>query len=115
MAKAGLLKARGALPLAEWPRIDRELWDAALRPGSLLEDCGARVGFAPSSNQKVVKGYGTWLQWLSQQGLLDPDAQPGSRITGAVVGSYIRALWNQISTGTLINLLEDLYSAARIM
>jgi hypothetical protein len=28
--------------------------EAALRPGSLLEDGG--VGFAPSSNQKVVKG-----------------------------------------------------------
>jgi integrase/recombinase XerD len=115
MTETHLLRTRRALPLPEWPRVDRELWDAALRPGSLLEDCGARVGFATSSNQKVVKGYGTWLQWLSQQGLLDPDAQPGSRITRAVVGSYIRALWNQVSTGTLINLLEDLYSAARIM
>src|SRR5260370_15878442 len=115
MNETGVLCARGAIPMAEWPRVDRELWDAALRPGDLLDDGGMRAGYAPSSNQKVVKGYGTWLQWLSHQGLLDPDARPGSRITRAAVGSYIKALWNQISTGTLINLLEDLYSAARIM
>jgi integrase/recombinase XerD len=115
MIETHRLHSRRALPLAEWPRVDQELWDAALRRGDLLDDGGMRAGYAPSSNQKVVKGYGTWLQWLSHQGLLDPDAQPGSRITRAAVGSYIQMLWNQISTGTLINLLEDLYSAARIM
>jgi len=115
MTETHLLHTRRALPLADWPRVDRELWDAALRPGELFDDGGVRAGYAPSSNQKVVKGYSTWLQWLSHQGLLDPDARPGSRITRAAVGSYIKALWNQISTGTLINLLEDLYSAARIM
>src|SRR5260370_21449930 len=113
MNETGVLRARGAIPLAEWPRVDREVWDVGLRPGDLLDDGGMRAGHAPSSNQKVVKGYGTWLQWLSHQGLLDPDAQPGSRITRAAGGSYVNAVRNNISTGTLINRLEDLYGAAR--
>src|SRR5260370_1592670 len=115
MNETGVLRARGAIPLAEWPRVDRELWDAALRPVDLLDDGGMRAGYAPSSNQKVVKGYGTWLRWLSHQGLLDPNAQPGSRITRAAVGSYVTAVGSDTSTGTLINRLEDLYGAARIM
>jgi hypothetical protein len=33
---------RRCKPLAEWPAIDRTLWQAALVPGDLLEDGGSR-------------------------------------------------------------------------
>ena len=79
------------MPLTEWPRVDRELWNAALRPGDLLEDGGSRAGHAPSSNQKVVKGYSCWLGWLAHGGLLNVDEPPASRISPARVGPYLRA------------------------
>jgi hypothetical protein len=63
---------RRRMPLSEWPEIDRELWDAALRPADLLEDGGPRARHAISSNQKVVKAYGRWLAWLAKHDLLDP-------------------------------------------
>jgi len=87
----------------------------ALQPADFLEDAGSRAGHTPSSNQKVAKGYGLWLDWLIRHNLLDPDAQPGSRITEERVGAYLGSLRNDISTGTIINRLEDLHAALRVM
>jgi integrase/recombinase XerD len=115
MTTARDLRLRRGLPLAEWPRRDRDLWHAALLPGDLLEDGGSRAGHAPGSNQKVVKGYSRWLGWLARCGLLIADDPPASRISPASVGDYLEALWESNSTGSIINLLEDLYAAARVM
>jgi len=106
---------RRRMPLSEWPAIDRALWDAALRPADLLDDGGSRARHALSSNQKVVKGYGKWLAWLAQHDLLDPNSWPGSRISPERVRAYLETLRQGVSTGTLINLLEDLYAVARVM
>jgi integrase/recombinase XerD len=107
--------ARRGLPLAEWPSLDLQLWNAALRPGDLLEDSGSRASHAPSSNQKVVKGYSSWLGWLTDRQLLNANETPASRITPARVGAYLAVLQKNNSTGSTINLLEDLYAAARVM
>jgi integrase/recombinase XerD len=114
MTETHLYRARRALPLGEWSPVDRELWNASLRRGDLLEDGGSRAGHAPSSNQKVVKGYSCWLGWLAESGLLKADVPPASRITSARVGAYLQALQKTHSTGSMINLLEDLYAAARV-
>jgi integrase/recombinase XerD len=115
MVEAHPPRARRGLPLAEWPSLDLQLWNAALRSGDLLEDGGSRASHAPSSNQKVVKGYSYWLGWLVDCHLLNPDEAPASRITPARVGAYLEVLQKKNSTGTTINLLEDLYSASRVM
>jgi hypothetical protein len=104
-----------SLPLTEWPGSDRDLWNAALLPGDLLEDGGSRAGHAPSSNQKVVKGYSRWLGWLARSGLLVADERPASRISPASVGAYLEAFRESNSTGSIINLIEDPYAAARVM
>jgi integrase/recombinase XerD len=115
MTTAHGLHLRRGLPLTEWPGGDRDLWNAALLPGDLLEDGGSRADYAPSSNQKVVKGYSRWLGWLARCGLLTADEKPASRISPASVGAYLEALRESNSTGSIINLLEDLYAAARVM
>jgi integrase/recombinase XerD len=106
---------RRRMLLSEWPAIDRAPWDAALRPADLLNDGGSRARHAFSSNQKAVKGYGRWLAWLAKRDLLDPHSRPGSRITPERVHKYLETLRQEVSTGTLINLLEDLYAVARVM
>ena len=106
---------RRSLPLSEWPEIDRTLWHAALRPADLLEDGGSRARHAPSSNSKVARGYGLWLDWLVRHDLFEPAVQPGSRITQARVSAYVETLRKSVSTGTIINRLEDLRAALRAM
>lgn len=115
MEKTHAPNLRRRIPLSEWPEIDRALWDAALRPADLLDDGGSRARHALSWNQKVVKGYGKWLAWLAQRDLLDAISWPGSRITPERVRAYLETLCQEVSTGTPINLLEDLYAVARVM
>ncbi len=115
MEKTHASDLRRRIPLSEWPEIDRALWNAALRPADLLDDGGSRARHALSSNLKVMKGYGRWLAWLAQHDLLDPNSWPGPRITPERVRAYLETLRQGASTGTLINLLEDLYAVGRVM
>src|SRR5580693_3514765 len=52
---------RRCKPLDEWPADDRALWQAALIPGDLFADGGARAKHSEFSNRKAVYGYGRFL------------------------------------------------------
>ena len=88
--------------LEDWPDLDRRLWNAALIPGNLLEDGGARSRHSDLSNLTVVSGYGRWLTWLDRQGLLDPQAKPDERITPCRVQDYVTALETVNATQTVL-------------
>jgi integrase/recombinase XerD len=120
MARSRRMENPDVLPLARIavsamagcrPRIV----EAACRPGDLLEDEGSRSHHAASSNQKVVRGYGTWLGWLASRGLLRREEAPRARINRRQIGLYLQDLQRNCSTCTVINRLEDLYSAARAL
>jgi integrase len=101
--------------LEDWPDADRKLWNAALMPGGLLEDGGARSRYSDLSNLAVVKGYGRWLTWLDRQGLLDSQVKPDQRITRCRVQDYVIALEAVNATQTLLNRLEELRAAALVI
>ena len=88
--------------LEDWPEPDGRLWNAALMPGDLLEEGGARSRYSDLSNLAVVTGYGRWLTWLDRQGLLDSRAKPDERITPYRVQDYITALDTVNATQTLL-------------
>ena len=101
--------------LEDWPDADRQLWNAALMPGSLLEDGGARSRHSELSNLAVVMGYGRWLTWLDRQGLLDARAKPDERITPNRVRDYVTELEAVNASQTVLNRLEELRAAAQVM
>lgn len=107
--------ARRCKKLPEWPAQDRALWEAALRPGDIIDPGGIRAGLAARSNHKMAVGYGRWLQWLDHGGELDPIQQPGARITQERVSRYIDALTACNSTQTLVSRLVELHQVARVM
>jgi hypothetical protein len=100
--------------LDEWPEADQTLWRAALIAGDLFEDGGVRAGYSNLSNGAVVAGYGRWLTWLEKQQLCDGFC-PGQRITLPRVTAYIADLEKINSTQTLLNRLQQLLAAARVM
>jgi integrase len=101
--------------LEDWPDLDRRLWNAALIPGDLLEDGGARSRYSDLSNLTVVTGYGRWLTWLGRQGLLDSRAKPDERITPCRVRDYVTALEAVNATLTVMSRLQQLRAAALVM
>ena len=107
---------RACLKAAEWPPLDRALWQAAIEPGDLLEPGGARLRYAAISNRKVERGYGRWLTYLAEIGELDGEPAPGARVTRERAVRYVRALEGYgNSTRTILARLQELYEAALVM
>ena len=101
--------------LDEWPAADRDLWLAALVPGDIFEDGGARTRHSECSNRNAVYGYGRWLTWLERQKLLDAPSSPADRIVPTRVKTYIADLEQHNAPQTLLNRLQELHAVAVVM
>jgi integrase len=106
---------RRSMPVVEWPRADRAVWQAALMPGDLLDEGGIRARYAPETNSKLARNYGRWLTWLSRQGLLDEPASPAARITLERVKAFVADMAKINATGTLLARLQALYEMAQVL
>jgi integrase/recombinase XerD len=106
---------RRCAPVDRWPQQDRQLWQAALQPGDLLEEGGCRAERSKYSNREIEKGYGRWLAWLDSDGLLDADVAPGDRITRRCVRAYAKHLEGENASGTVIARIIELKVVAAIL
>jgi integrase/recombinase XerD len=107
---------RACLKASEWPAPDRALWQAAIKPGDLLDGGGARCRYAAISNRKVERGYGRWLTYLVAVRQLDSEAAPAGRIIRERVAGYVKALQDLGNgTQTILARLQELYEAAVVM
>ena len=106
---------RRCKPVAEWPEVDRLLWEAALIAGDLFEEGGSRANFTENTNRGVVEGYGRWQQWLDRQGMLNQTDSPADQITPDRVRAYIADLERHNATQTVLNRLIHLSTAAAVM
>jgi integrase len=65
------------LPIANWPRADRDMWERLCRHGGPLDDRGALSHLRPTSLATLEYRYGRWLGWLASDdpaALLEPPA-----------------------------------------
>ena len=85
------------------------------KTGDLLEEGGCRAERSYYSNREIEKGYGRWLAWLDDDGLLDADIAPGDRITRQRVNAYAEHLEGENASGTVIARLIELKVMAAIM
>jgi integrase/recombinase XerD len=106
---------RRCRPLEEWPQWDRRQWQTALQAGDLLEEGGCRAERSRCSNRAMEKGYGRWLAWLGDRGLLDEEVPPGDRITADRVRAYAEHLEGENASATAIARLIELKVMASIM
>ena len=83
---------RLCLPVEQWPATDRALWNAGIAPAALFEAAGAGASWSARTRDKVRRGYGRWLGWLSGRNLLDASADPETRVTRDRVAAYLRDL-----------------------
>ena len=73
--------ARHCPKIEAWPERDRALWLKALQPGSIVYGGGGVAAhLRTDSVEKIRKGYGRWLTFLTVQLWLDPAIEPALRI-----------------------------------
>jgi len=101
--------------VVDWPAPDRDLWMAALLPGDVLDDGGARARHSAGSNRNIAKGFGRYLSWLENQGMLDILHGPADRIVPCHVRDFVVDLEKAgVATGTVLNYLVALQVIAKI-
>ena len=84
--------ARRCLKVDEWPRADREAWEAMLRVGHVLDVAGRASHWSWATRHKNRRGYGRWLNFLDRHSGIDRAQHPADRTTRDVVRRYLELL-----------------------
>jgi integrase len=106
---------RCTLVVAGWPERDRELWDRANRPGSMLRPGGMAANLAPASKRNMTRAYGAWLFWLAATGSLGTEPPPEDRFTEDNLLAYVAHLQDHLSEMSVAMHIDKLHQAARAM
>lgn len=91
------------MPMNEWPRPDRAMWDQVFAEGDILGDRGSGSDWAASTKESAFYSYAKWLTWLSMNGYLEPTSSPFARITPSNVGAYIGDLQTAAASLTVMH------------
>lgn len=81
-----------SMPLSSWPELDREAWLAAMKPVSLFSAVPKRRRWKAITWTGVETGYGFWLSWLRDNGLLEVVDCPAARVSQVRLQSYIEQM-----------------------
>lgn len=103
------------LPVDAWPKADRQMWNAAFRPNTVLEDGGPGAAWSEGSRRSVGYSYRRWLGYLAAEEPASLHLDPAARITEDRLRRYIDALQATISPAGTHNYVKHLYDALRVM
>ena len=109
---------RTALPLCDWPDMDKALWAKATQTGDFLEPDGKAAHWAAPTKLQVQKGYGKWLffQNLESDTVSSTPLKPSERISEATLRGYLAWLEDQgLASQTIASRITDLTEALRVM
>ena len=107
-----------ALPLCDWPDMDKALWAKATQTGDFLEADGKAAHWAAPTKLQVQKGYGKWLffQNLESDTVSSTPQKPSERISEATLRGYLAWLEDQgLASQTIASRITDLTEALRVM
>jgi hypothetical protein len=87
------MRRRGTIiPCSDWPVRDKILWEAGVRPTTILDGSGAAARWRERTIDAYEFAYGRWLGWLKETHQLDPGIAPGARVNRDRLRAYIGAL-----------------------
>jgi site-specific recombinase XerC len=99
---------RRALPVSEWPLIDRQAWMTAQMTGDVFDDEGRAAHWATRTRQTNEQHYGRWLGYLRWTGTFNAAAAPADRVTRETVRAYNRHLASIVAARTRLSMLVGL-------
>ena len=100
-----------ALALRDWPKADRETWQAAQETAGALDDGGAASHLNPRTRHDLTRRYAYFLSFLARQGKLDLQGPAGATVTEQNVLDYLRYLEQHVSSVTLA---QSIYKISRV-
>lgn len=98
-----------------WPETDRAAFEAARRPGGLLDDDGEAASWRPATVKSVLGANGRWLAYLHDQGGLDREAVPADRMTSTAIRAYVVHLQAHCASVTVASYIAVLAMMAKAM
>lgn len=99
----------------DWPARDQLAWQAACRPGRLLDVAGPASGLAPATRHKRVSEWGRYLSFLLNEGELHQDEGPADRLTEDRVAHYIVSLRARLRASSVWAAIHDLSYTASLL
>lgn len=104
-----------SLSFDRWPTIDRRLFEAARRPGDILERGGLASTWRPATVTWATEGYGCWLHWLARHGELDHEENPARRCTSDRLGRFLNLLQAHVAPATVAGRMRGLKRTLAVM
>jgi integrase len=105
--------------IEDWPPLHRRAWEAAFADGGLFDAPGAARRWRPASARKTRQGYSAWLHWRLSQTDLDAAkieaSRPEDLVSPEAVLAYVEHLKSRVSSMTVLNRIQELYDAIRVM
>jgi integrase len=102
-----------SLPIGDWPKPDREAWDAACRPAIRLRRGGSASHLAARTREDLQKRYGYFLTFLKESRRFDAAASCESLLTPGNVDALVHRMRNEWSPTTLFMTIQKLKQIAR--
>ena len=100
-----------ALPLADWPHVDREAWLAAQAKAGVLDEGGMVSHLSQCTLEDLTRRYAYLLSFLTKQERLNPHEPAASSVTEENILLYVRYLEARVSSVTLA---QSLYKILRV-
>lgn len=104
-----------ALALPDWPKADRETWQAAQEPAGNLDDGGAASHLNALTRQDVARRYAYFLSFVAQKGELDHLGPAGATVTEQNIQHYLHYLERHVSSVTLARSFYKISRVAHIL
>ncbi len=102
-----------SLPIGDWPKPDREAWDAACRPAVRLRRGGSASHLAARTREDLQKRYGYFLTFLKESRRFDAATSCESLLTPENVDALVHRMRNEWSATTLFMTIQKLKQIAR--
>ena len=99
---------RRYLAFPDWPPVDRDAWNEAIREGDILDGQGPAAHWANATRQTNCQHYSRWLAFLQHKGLLEINGLPQDRVTKEAVRGYVDHLRAEIAPRTVVSSLVGL-------
>lgn len=102
-----------SLSIGDWPKPDRETWDAACRPAVRLRRGGSASRLAAVTRDDLQRRYGYFLTFLKDCSRFDAAASCASLLTPENMDALVRRMRDEWSATTLFMTIQKLKQIAR--